>query len=145
MRVLEAGGKSLYKSKEKYGAASNSFEYGQPDPMLGSKPLMRMRKAPRPLPGPEGGPLVLAIEVKRGVASRAMGSFDTTRLVVFQWDGGEFVEKGGSPKSDFFYSGVVPLSPKGLRKGGKVISAVIEKFDSAMTRPESRLVLLQME
>ena len=145
MRVMEAGGKSLYKSKEKFGAASNGFEYGPLDPMLNRKPRMEMRRAPRPLPGPEGAPLVLAIEVKRGIASRAIGSFDTTRLVVFQWDGSEFVEKGGSPKSDFFFSGADLLSSPGLRKGGKVISALIEKFDSAMTRPESRLVLLQME
>jgi hypothetical protein len=51
----------------------------------------------------------------------------------------------GSPKSDFFYSGVDVLPPGVLARGGRVIASVIEQPGSAFKDRVSRLMLFQAE
>jgi hypothetical protein len=66
--------------------------------------------------------------------------------VILKKEGGGFTEMAGSPKSDFFYSGVDVLHPGVFRRGGgKMIASVIEQAGSAFKDRVSRLVLLQPE
>ena len=145
LRVLDAGGKSVYKSKERYGAASDAFAYGQPDRQTAERPLMPLRRAPRVSAGPGGGLLLVTTEVKKGILSNMAGSFESTRVVILEWSGGGFTERAAAPKSDFFLSGVDVLLPGGLRKGGKVVASVIEQAGTAWKDKASRLELLQVE
>jgi hypothetical protein len=145
LRVLDAGGKSVYKSKEKYGAASDSFGYGQIDRLTGVRPVMALRRAPRVTAGAKGAPLVVTTEVKKGFLSTMAGTFESTRVVILEWSGGGFTERAATPKSDFFISGVDVLPPGGLRKGGKVVASVIEQVGAAWKDKASHLELLQVE
>jgi hypothetical protein len=65
--------------------------------------------------------------------------------VILKKQGGGFAERAGSPKSDFFYSGVDVLPPGALPRGGRVIASVIEQAGSAFKDRVSRLVLLQAD
>ena len=144
-RVLDAGGKSLYKSKERYGPASDAFAYGEPDRMTAARPVMPLRQPPRVTPGAKGAPFVLIPEVKKGVLDSMAGSFDSTRIVILEWSGGGFTERASAPKSDFFVSGVDTLAPGGLRKGGKVVASVIEQAGTTWKDKKSHLELYQVE
>jgi hypothetical protein len=145
LRVLDAVGKSVYKSKERYGAASDAFAYGPPDRQTAERPIMRLRRAPRVTAGAKGAPLVLATEVKKGVLSNMAGTFESTRVVILEWSGGGFTERASAPKTDFFVSGLDVLPPGGMRKGGKVVASVIEQAGTAWQDKASRLELLQVE
>ncbi|HEX9192068.1 MAG TPA: VCBS repeat-containing protein, partial [Candidatus Deferrimicrobiaceae bacterium] len=145
LRVLDAGGKSIYKSKERYGAASDAFEYGVLDRQTAQRPRMPLRKSPRVSAGAKGAPLVLITEVKKGVLDSMAGTFESTRIVILEWSGGGFTERASAPKSDFFVSGVDTLGTGGLRKGGKVVASVIEQSGSMLKDKASRLELLQVE
>jgi hypothetical protein len=74
-----------------------------------------------------------------------MGSIQSSRVVMLQWEGSGFTERAASPKSDFFYSGVDLLPTGGLRRGGRIIASLIEQFGSAFKDRVSRLVLLRVE
>ena len=145
LRVLDSGGKSVYKSKERYGAASDAFAYGEPDRQTAQRPLMPLRKAPRVTAGSKGTPLVLTTEVKKGVLDNMAGTFETIRIVILEWSGGGFAERASTPKSDFLISGVDTLAPGGLRRGGKVVSSVIDASGTAWRDKASHLELLQVE
>jgi hypothetical protein len=145
LRVLDSKGKSVYKSKERYGGASDAFTYGERDRQTAEWPLMWLRKPPRVTAGAKGAPLVLLTEVKKGVLDSMAGSFDTTRLVILEWAGGGFTERAAAPRSDFFISGVDVLSPGGLRKGEKVAISVIEQAGTMLKDKASRLELLRVE
>jgi hypothetical protein len=145
LRVLDAGGKSVYKSKERYGAASDAFLYGEKDRQTAQRPLMPVRKPPRVTAGSKGAPLVLAIEVKKGMLDNMTGSYEYTRLVILEWSGGGFTERAATPKSDFFVSGVDTLAQGGLRKGGKVVASMIEQSGTAWKDKASHLELYQVE
>ena len=144
LRVLDSGGKSVYKSKDRYGGASDAFAYGEPDRMTAQRPLMPVRQPPRVTTGSKGSPLVLVTEVKKGVLDSMAGSYDSTRLVILEWSGGGFTERAAAPKSDFFVSGVDALAPGGLRKGGKVVASVIEQSGTMLKDKASRLELYQV-
>ena len=145
LRVLDSRGKSVYKSKERFGTASDGFAYGQPDRMTAQIPMMPVRHAPRVTAGSKGAPLILLTEVKKGILDSQVGSFDTIRLVILEWSGGGFAERAAAPKSDLLISGVDTLGPGGVRKGGKVVSSVIEQSGTAWRDKVSRLELLQVE
>jgi hypothetical protein len=145
LRVLDAGGKSVYKSKERYGAASDGFEYGEPDRQTAQRPVMPLRKSPRVSAGAKGAPLVLTTEVKKGILDNMAGTFDTIRIVILEWSGGGFTERASAPKSDLLISGVDTLSPGGLRKGGKVVASVIEQSGTTWRDKKSHLELYQVE
>ena len=145
LRVLDPKGKSAYRSKQKFGAAADGFEYGEVVRLEGRRAMFPLRRAPRAVAGPKGDPLVVTTEVRKGVLQSVIGSFESSRIVILQRVGGGFAERAGSPNSDFFYSGVDVLPPGGLRRGGKVIASIIEQRGSAFKDRVSRLVLLQAE
>jgi len=145
LRVLDSKGKSAYRSKEKFGAAADGFEYGEVVRLEGRRAMFPLRRAPRAVAGPKGDLLVVTTEVRKGVLQSVIGSFESSRTVILQRLGGGFAERAGSPKSDFLYSGVEVLPPEGLRRGGRVVVSVIEQSGSAFKDRVSRLVLLQAD
>jgi hypothetical protein len=145
LRVLDAGGKSVYKSKDRYGAASDAFAYGQLDRQTGVRPVMPLRRAPRVTAGAKGAPLVVTSEVKKGILSNMAGTFESCRVVILEWSGGGFTERAAAPKTDLFISGVEVLPPGGLRKGGRVVASVIEQAGAAWKDKASHIELLQVE
>ena len=145
LRVLDPKGKSAYRSKQKFGAAVDVFEYGELNRLEGRRAMFPLRRAPRVVAAPKGDPLVVTTEVLKGVLQSVIGSFEASRIVILQRVGGGFAERAGSPKSDFLYSGVEVLPPGGLRRGGRVVASVIEQQGSAFKDRVSRLVLLQTE
>ena len=145
LRVLDSVGKSVYKSKDRYGAASDAFPYGEPDRLTAQRPLMPLRKSPRVSVGTKGAPMVLVTEVKKGVLDSMAGTFESTRIVILEWSGGGFTERASAPKSDFFISGVDAIAPGGLRKGGKVVASVIQHSGTTWQAKASHLELIQVE
>jgi hypothetical protein len=145
LRVLDPKGKSAYRSKEKFGAAADGFEYGEVIRLEGRRAIFPLRRPPRAVAGPKGDLLVLTTEVRKGVLQSVIGGFESSRIVILKRMGGGFAEQAGSPKSDFFYSGVEDLPPGGLRRGGRVVASVIEQPGSAFKDRVSRLVLFQAE
>ena len=145
LRLLDARGKSVYKSGVKYGSASDVFEYGVFDRQEGRFPSLLVRRPPRPIPGPKGTPLLLTTESRRGLLQSFMGAGEYARVVLLQWDGSGFTELAGSPKGDFFYTGVDLLSSSPSLRGGKVIVSVVEQAGTAFKDRVGRLVLMQME
>ncbi len=145
LRVVDASGKSEFKSRNVYGMGIDSFEWGPVVLIEGRKKPYTLRKAPRLAVAGSESPLILVPEVKKGLLNLTTGSFEATRFVLLQWDGGEFTEKAGSQYAGSFLSGADVLSPAGLRKGGKVVASAIEKFGSAFTGKTSRLSLFQVE
>jgi len=145
LRVLDSKGKSAYRSKEKFGAAGDGFEYGEVIRLEGRRAMFPLRRPPRAVAGSKGDPLVVTTEVRKGVLQSVIGSFESSRIVILKKQGGGFAERAGSPKSDFFYSGVDVLPPGVLPRGGRVIASVIEQAGSAFKDRVSRLVLLQAD
>ena len=144
LRVLDEGGKTEYKSKEKYGAGLDLFEWGPFRPKEGTRLQIILRKPARVAEGTGGTPFVLIAWVDK-VPLNVARYFDTTRLVLLQWEGDAFVERAATKKSGHFYSGADLLSSAGLRKGGKVIASVIEQEGSAFKEKISRLLLFRVE
>ena len=145
LRILDAGGKSTYKSKEKFGAAADSFEYGEFSRLEGKYPSLAVRRSPRAIAGAKGEPIVVVTGIQRGILQGMMGAITSSKVAILEADGSGFAERAASPKSDFFYSGVDLMPPGGLRRGGRVIASVIEESGSAFKDRVSRLVLLQVE
>jgi FG-GAP-like repeat len=145
LRVLDAGGKSIYKSKEKYGTAVDGFEYGEINRQEARYPTLSLRRAPRAVIGSRGEPLVIVTEPRKGSMQRLIGATESCRVVILQWEGGGFAERAASPKSDLLYSGIDLLPTGGLRRGGRIIASVIEQPGSAFKDKVSRLVLLRVE
>ena len=145
LRLLDPKGKSAYRSKEKFGAAADGFEYGEVIRLEGRRAIFPLRRAPRAIAGPKGDPLVVTTEVRKGVLQGVIGAFESSRIVILQRTGGGFAERAGSPKSDFLHSGVDVLPPGVLARGGRVIASVIEQAGSAYKDQVSRLVLFQAE
>jgi len=145
LRVLDAGGKSAYKSKEIFGGAADAFEYGVFNQLEGRYPTLPLRHPPRGGIGPKGETFVVVTEVRRGIIKNMMGTIESSRIVMLQWEGSGFTERAASPKSDFFYSGVDLLPTGGFKRGGRIIASMIEQSGSAFKDRVSRLVLLRVE
>jgi hypothetical protein len=141
LRVLDAGGKSQYKSSGKYGSIPDLFEWGPIIQLEGRKKWFRMRSPVRVAPGGGETPLVLIPEIKEGL----LGMGVTTRLVLLQWDRREFVEKAGSQGGNLYLTGADFLSRDGFAKGGKIVTSAVEKSGSPFSDKVSRLVLFQVE
>jgi hypothetical protein len=145
LRVLDAGGKSAYKSKEIFGGVSDAFEYGEYMRLEDRYPTLPLRHSPRAFTGPKGETFVVVTEIQRGILRGVMGSIQSSRVVMLQWEGSGFTERAASPKSDFFYSGLDLLPTGALRRGGRIIASLIEQSGSAFKDKVSRLVLLGVE
>ena len=141
LRVVDAGGKSQYKSSGKYGYTSDTFEWGPYVQIEGRRKWYPVRIAARVAAGGGEAPLVLIPEVKLGL----LNIVSSTRLVLLQWDRAEFLEKAGSQSSSRHLTGADFLSPGGFGKGGKIVASEIEKSGTAFRDKISRLVLFQVE
>jgi len=145
LRIVDSGGKSTYKSLDLYGTAMDYFEWGPYNELDGRKPQYRLRKGVRVAPGGGKFPLVMIPEVKKGILDIVQGFYDSTRLVLLQWDGGEFVEKAGSASSSHFLSAADFLSPSGLKRGDMVVASTIEQMGGITKSKISRLILFRLE
>ncbi len=145
LRLVDAAGKSEYKSRASYGMGIDTFEWGPYDRIEGRRKPYVLRKAPRPAGTGGDRLLILVSEVKKGLLNVTRGSYEATRLTLLQWAGGEFQEKAASQYSDYFISAADVLSPSGLRKGGRVIASSIEQFGSAFKDRVSRLSIFEVE
>ena len=142
LRVLDASGKTEYRSGGSYGAPTDDFEYGLYLPKAG-KSRNPLKKAARVSAGADGSPLFVLPKVKAGLLT--VPSLQESRSVaLLQWADGELVERADTGEGDYAYSGVDFLLPRPLRKGGKVIASAIEK-SGIVKGSASRLVLFSIE
>ena len=84
-------------------------------------------------------------EVKKGMLDIIQGFYDSTRLVLLQWDGGDFAEKAGTPTTSQFISAADFLSPSGLKRGDMVVASSIEQLGGITKSKISRLLLFKLE
>ena len=145
LRILDSDGKSRYSSRDLYGSGLDSFKWGPYDPVEQRRKQYQVRKAVRVAPGATEFPLILIPEVKKGVLDIVQGFYDSTRLVLLQWDGGDFLEKAGSKSTSHFISGADFLSPSGLKRGDMVVASEIEQTGSVFKGKISRLQLFRVE
>jgi hypothetical protein len=145
LRVVDAGGKSLYKSRIRYGSLMDYFEWGPFIQLEGRRKQYPLRKGVRIAPGGGETPLVLIPEIKKGILDVTAGSYDSTRLTLLQWDGGDFLEKAGTQGTSQFLSGADYLSLSGFSKGDKIVASVIEQTGVLLKDKISRLLLFQVE
>ena len=142
LRVLDASGKTEYRTRGRYGAATDDFEYGLTLPKTG-RARNPVRKAARVSAGADDSPLFLIPKVKEGLL--AMTSLQESKsIVLLQWTDGELVDKADTGEGDYAYSGVDFFSPPPLRNGGKVIASSIEQSGVAKGAV-SRLNLFSVE
>jgi len=141
LRVVDAGGKSQYKSSAHYGHVPDIIEWGPYLQLEGHRKWYPVRNAVRVAPGGGEFPLVLIPEVKLGI----LNTVASTRLVLLQWERSEFLEKAGSQSSSNDLTGADFLSPGGFGKGGKIVASEIDQSGSALKNKISRLVLFQAE
>ena len=145
IRILDSKGKPVYKSQDLYGSGLNSFKWGPVVPIEDERRQYQVRTAPRPAPGGGEFPLVLIPEVKKGMLDIVQGFYDSTRLVLLQWDGGDFLESVGTKSTSHFVSGADFLSPSDLKRGDKVVASVIEQIGNVFKGSASRLVVYRLE
>ena len=142
LRILDASGKTEYRSVGSYGTATDDFEYGLYLPKAG-KSRNPVRKAARVSATAGGSPVLVIPKVRTGILT--ITSLQVARSVaILQWADGEFVERADTGDSDYAFSGADFLLPPPLRKGGYVIASAIEKSGFAK-ETTSRLVLFSVE
>ncbi len=145
LRVVDSKGKSLYKSKETFGAGLDALEYGPFDRLEGKRKEIQLRKPPKAAVGVDGKPVVLLSEAKRRVLGLTAGiTMEASRLILRQWDGSSFVETGGTPKGDLFLTGSDFLSFAGIAKGERVVVSAIVQQGGILQKEESRVVLYEV-
>jgi hypothetical protein len=145
LRILDSGGKSRYSSRDLFGSGLDSFEWGDIVPIEEQRMKYQVRKAVRVAPGVGEYPLVLIPEVQKGMLDIVQGFYDSTRLVLLNWDGGGFVEEAGTKSTSHFISGADFLSPSDLTRGDKVVASAIEQIGSVFKEKISRLYLYRLE
>ncbi|MEW6720882.1 MAG: VCBS repeat-containing protein [Thermodesulfobacteriota bacterium] len=145
LRVLDSSGKSIYKSRARYGYGMDSFEWGPYIEIEGRRMRIPLRMPARVIPGSGGDPLVLATEVKKGLLDLAGGTYDSTRLALLQWEVGEFLEKAGTQGTSLFLSGADFLNMPPFPKGGKVVASAIEQTGTVLRDKVSRLHIYRVE
>ena len=142
LRILDASGKTEYRSRGIYGAATDDFEDGIYLPRSG-KSRNPVKKTARVSAGADDSPVFLIPKVKAGLLT--MTSLQESRsIALLQWSDGEFLERADTGEGDYAYSGADFFPPLPLRKGGKVIASAIEKTGDAKGAA-SRLVLFSVE
>jgi len=142
LRILDASGKSDYRSRGSYGSATDDFEYGLYLPKVG-KSRNPVKKAVRVSAGADGSPVFVIPKVKEGLLS--LTSLQESRsIALLQWSDGEFLERANTGDGDYAYSGADFFPPSPLRKGGLVVASAIEQTGGAKGAV-SRLVLFSVE
>ena len=142
LRILEASGKTEYRSGGRYGAATDNFEYGIYIPKIG-KSRNPVKKAARVSAGADGSAVFVIPKVKAELLNFSALQ-ESKSIVLLQYADGELVERADTGDGDYAYSGADFLPPPPLRKGGKVIASAIEKSGVA-EKAASRLVLFSIE
>jgi len=142
LRILDASGKTEYRSSGSYGAATDDFEYGLSLPRSG-KSRNPVKKAARVSAGADGSPVFLIPKVKAGLLN-FIALQESSSITLLQWSDGEFLERADTGGGDYAYSGADFFPPLPLRKGGTVIASAIEKTGS-LKGAVSRLVLFSVE
>jgi hypothetical protein len=145
LRVLDAGGKSQYKSSGRYGTNPDFFEWGPIVQIEGRRKWYRLRSGARVAAGGGEAPLILIPDFKEGILSPMANTSGATRLALLQWDRGGFAEKAVTPDMGRSLTGADFLSPDGFGKGGKIVASEIEQSGSAFKDKISRLLLFQVE
>jgi len=145
IKVLEADGKAMYKSRNKHGARLDFFEWGPYVTADGGRKKYSLRMPARLAPGSGDTPFILTTELKKGVLDLITGVFESTRLVLFQWDVGEFVEKTGTQGTSQFISGADFISGPEFRKGDRIVATVIEQQGVLLRDQISRVLLYLVE
>jgi len=142
LRILEANGKTEYRSAKRFGAATDYFEYGLTLPKTG-RDRNPVRKTARVSAAADNAPLFLIPKVKDGLL--AMTSLQESKsITILQYTDGELLERADTGEGDYAYSGADFFPPSPLRKGGIVIASAIEK--SGITeKAASRLLLFSVE
>jgi hypothetical protein len=145
--AIDESGKTAYKGKPKFGWEGDLFEYGPYIQVEGRRAFVKVRQSPRVLPGAPGAPLLLAVQMKNpSVITRiAGGESDGSRLSIFRWEDGEFVERAASPYTDFTYSGVDLVSASGVDRNARIVASMIEQQAGMFKDRVSRLVLFGIE
>jgi hypothetical protein len=142
LRVLDASGKTDYRSRGSYGAATDLFEYGLSLPRTG-RSRNPVKKAVRVSAGADDSPVFVIPKVKAGLLN--FSSLQESRsIVLLRWSDGEFLERADTGEGDYAYSGADFFSPSPLRKGGKVIASAIGNT-GGVKGPVSRLDLFSVE
>ncbi|MBE0602155.1 MAG: VCBS repeat-containing protein, partial [Deltaproteobacteria bacterium] len=145
LHVLNAEGKSVYKSRTRFGSGLDYFEWGPIIEMDGRRRWFPLRKPARVAPGSGESPLILTTGIEKGLLDLVGGSYSSTRLVLLRWEGEEFLEKAGTQGTSQFLSGADFLSSTDFRKGGRIVVSSIEQTGSAFKDKVSRLHLYQVE
>ena len=141
LRVLDAGGKSQYKSSAQYGSVPDFFEWGPFIQLEGRRKRFSLRSPVRVAAGGGEAPLFLIPEGKLGF----LNTVSATRLVLLQWDRGEFTEKAGTKSGSRTLTGADFLFPDAFGKGGKIVASQIDQSGSAWRDQVSQLVLFEVE
>jgi hypothetical protein len=142
LRVLDASGKTEYRTGGKYGAATDDFEYGLYLPRVG-KSRSPVKKAVRVSAGADGSAVFVIPKTRPGIVT--VTSLQESRTIaLLQWRDGELVEKANTEEGDYAYSGTDFFLPPPLRKGGRVIASAVEK-SGVITGTASRLILFSIE
>jgi transposase-like protein len=142
LRILDASGKTEYRSVGSYGAATGSFEYGLYLPRSG-KSRNPVKKAARVSAGADGSAVFVIPKTKTGLIN-VTSLQESKSIVLLQWSDGELVERADTGEGDYAYSGADFLLPPPFRNGGKVIASAIEKTGIAQ-EAVSRLMLFSVE
>jgi hypothetical protein len=145
IRILDSEGKPIFKSRDLYGSGLNSFKWGPVVPIEDERRQYQVRRAVRVAPGSGESPLVLIPEVKKGMLDVVQGFYDSTRLVLLEWNGSDFVDTAGTKNTSHFVSGADFLSPSDLERGDKVVASVIEQVGNLFKGKISRLILYRLE
>ena len=145
LRVLDAKGKSVYKSRTRYGSGLDYFEWGPYIEIEGRRKRFPLRMPARLAPGSGETPLVLTTELRKGILDLVGGSYDSTRVVLLLWEGGEFLEKAGTQGTSEFISGGDFMTRSDFRKGGKIVVSVIEKTGVIFKDQISKLLVYEVE
>jgi hypothetical protein len=142
LRILDASGKTEYRSRDNFGAATDDFEYGLYLPRTG-KNRNPVRKAARVSAGADDSPLFLIPKVKGGLLSLTTLQ-ESRSIVLLQWSDGELLERATTGEGDYVYSGADFFPSAPLRRGGTVVASAIEKT-GGVKGAVSRLVLFSVE
>jgi len=145
LRILGSDGKPIYKSSARHGAGLGFFEWGPYIHIDGRRKWFPVRVPARLAPGSGQAPLVLTTEMTKGILDLVGGAYDSTRLVMLLWEGGEFAEKAGSQSTSQFFSGADFLSRSDFRSGSRIIVSVIEQRGVFFKEQASRLLLYRVE
>jgi len=144
LRLLDASGKTLSKSKEYFARGFQRVERGQPSRGEVSPPQAWIRGRVVPI-GREGGDLWLLTRQAEGAeVMKQLRSFSNSKIVVGKYEGDSFNVRVTSPPSVGLIMDAVPLAGEG--GADPVVVAVVREATSGMvSEGRSRIVLYKFK